>query len=201
MSESPAAGYYGGTFAALVSAMSPCRKQRPMRVLAALACLGLTFALGGCATTAQVEAGAVLPTTGRILSDRELRGAVPGAILGESVYAEVNSEWLPHWYRTYRQQLFKIGLVRWDSRFDCNRFADFYTNLAQAYFSVEMFHSTTPAQALALGPFWYVRQDGRGSHAIVQAVTERGRIFIDPQTGEEMQLSALEQQSGYVQMF
>jgi hypothetical protein len=172
-----------------------------MRVLAALACLGLAFVLGGCATTAQVEVGAVPPTTGRILSDRELRGTVPGAILGESVYAEVNSRWLPHWYRTYRQQLFKIGLVRWDSRFDCNRFADFYTNLAQAYFSVEMFHSPTPAQALALGPFWYVRADGKGSHAIVQAVTERGRIFIDPQTGEEMTLSPIEQQSGYVQMF
>lgn len=139
--------------------------------------------------------------TGRILTNDELRGAVPGAILGEAVYAEVNSEWLPHWYGTFRAQLFKIGLTRWDPRFDCNRFADFYANLAQAFFSLEMSRSGTPAQALALGPFWYVRGDGRGTHAIVQAVTERGRIFIDPQTGREMKLSALEEQSGYVQLF
>lgn len=183
------------------SAMSLCWNQRLRRVLTALTCLGLGLLLGGCATPAQLAERGVLPTTGRILTDRELRGAVPGAILGEAVYAEVNSRWLPHWYRTYRQQLFKIGLVRWDSRFDCNRFADFYSNLAQAYFSVEMFHSATPAQALAMGPFWYVRADGKGSHAIVQAMTERGRIFIDPQTGEELQLTALEQQSGFVQLF
>ncbi|HYC70072.1 MAG TPA: hypothetical protein VEB66_02635 [Opitutaceae bacterium] len=181
--------------------MSPCFSLPPIRVLAALACVAAGVVLSGCATTAHVEARQVAPTTGRILTDRELRGAVPGAILGERVYAEVNSAWLPRWYRTYREQLFKIGLTRWDSRFDCNRFADFYSNLAQAFFSLEMFHSNTPAQALALGPFWYVRADGGGSHAIVQAVTERGRIFIDPQTGEEMKLSALEQQSGYVQLF
>lgn len=161
--------------------------------------------LGGCAGSAalSLEPGKarVSPMTGRILTNQELRGTVPGVILGEALYAEVNSEWLPHWYGTFRAQLFRIGLTRWDARFDCNRFADCYANLAQAFFSLEMNRSRTRAQALALGPFWYVRADGKGTHAIVQAVTERGRIFIDPQTGREMKLSPLEEQSGYVQMF
>lgn len=175
------------------------------RVLLAFALAAVGGMLCGCATaswdTAGARAAKVSPMTGRIFSDRELRGTMPGAILGEAVYAEVNSEWLPQWYGTFRAQLFKIGLTRWDSRFDCNRVADFYSNLAQAFFSLEMYHSGTPAQALALGPFWYVRADGKGTHAIVQAVTERGRVFIDPQTGQEVKLSPLEEQSGYVQIF
>ena len=135
------------------------------------------------------------------MTSTELRGAIPTAIIGDRCYAEVNSAWLPQWYRTFRAKLFKIGLAHWDDRFDCNRIADFYSNLAQAYFALEMFYSKSPAQALALGPFWYIRGDGKGCHAIVQVLTERGRVFIDPQTGEEMKLSPAERQSGYVQIF
>lgn len=126
---------------------------------------------------------------------------MPGAIVGENAYAEVNSAWLPEWYRLFRAKLFQLGIVKWDERFDCNRFADFYSNLAQAFFSLEMFHSSTNAQALALGPIWYERADGRGRHAVIQALTERGRVFIDPQTGKEMELAPGEQKSAYVQIF
>lgn len=194
----PAEARYAGDDPPL---MSPCRNRTLLPALAGLALAALAFGQSGCASAAEARVAAVPPSTGRILTDHQMRLAAPGAILGESVYAEVNSRWLPHWYAMFRTQLFRIGLTRWDTRFDCNRFADFYSNLAQAYFSIEMFHSRTPAQALALGPFWYIRADGRGTHAVVQAVTERGRIFIDPQTGREMQLSPIEQQSGYVQLF
>jgi hypothetical protein len=183
-------------------------------LVAAAACLG------GCATTAVSDVpdapsaastgrsvgrllgnARVAPITGKLMSSAELRKVVPGAIVGDRSYAEVNSAWLATWYPIFRSKLFKIGLARWDYRFDCNRFADFYSNLAQAFFSVEMFQSDLPAQALALGPFWYMRDNGQGAHAIIQALTERGRIFIDPQTGQEVKLSSLEKQSGYVQLF
>lgn len=154
----------------------------------------------GCATPLGT-ARASGPVTGRVLTGAELRAVVPGAILGENFYAEVNSAWLPEWYPVFRRQLFRVGIVHWDGRFDCNRFADFYSNLAQAFFSTQMFHSETPAQALALGPFWYVRGDGQGRHAVIQALTERGRLFIDPQTGREIELTPGERQSGYVQFF
>ncbi|MDB6115934.1 MAG: hypothetical protein JWQ62_2879, partial [Lacunisphaera sp.] len=186
------------------------RRFAAASLLAALAVIG-----GGCATVGEpatrVAPGPamgetrtnaeVAPATGKLLTSVELRTEIPTAIIGDRCYAEVNSAWLPQWYRTFRAKLFKIGLARWDDRFDCNRIADFYSNLAQAYFALEMFYSKTPAQALAMGPFWYVRGDGKGCHAIVQVLTERGRVFIDPHTGEEMKLSPAERQSGYVQIF
>lgn len=156
----------------------------------------------GCASAPMaMSRSSPAPATGKVLSSAQLRAVVPGAIVGENNYAEVNSAWLPGWYRLFRAKLFQIGIVKWDERFDCNRIAEFYSNLAQAFFSVGMFHSESPAQALALGPIWYERADGKGRHAIIQALTERGRVFIDPQTGLEMDLAPGERQSAYVQIF
>lgn len=157
-----------------------------------------TVAILGAATRG--EAAQVAPTTGRVISRAEMRAKAPGAVLGETAYAEVNSAWLIKWYPSFKDKLFKIGVTKWDSRFDCNRFASFYTDLAQASFANEMFRSDSPAQALALGTFWYNRADGQGKHAIIQALTERGRIFIEPQSGKELQLTPAEIQSGYVQV-
>lgn len=156
--------------------------------------------LGNTAVPGETDAGDVSPMTGRIMSDADLRTLLPGAILGDKSYAEVNSAWLARWYPIFRSRLFKIGLTQWNARFDCNRFADFYANLAQAFFAVEMFHSNTQVDALALGPVWYRRDYNRGAHAVIQAVTERGRIFIDPQTGAEIQLSPAERRSCFVQL-
>jgi hypothetical protein len=189
----------------LRASLTPMKFSRILSQLLAAACLAAAAGFSaGCATTAtlaRAPAPAVAPATGKVLTRAQLRDAIPGAIAGEDRYAEVNSAWLREWYQVFRAKLFKIGIVNWDERFDCNRFADFYSNLAQAFFSLEMFHSETPAQALALGPIWYVRADGTGSHAVIQALTERGRVFIDPQTGREMELNPLEQKSAYVQIF
>ncbi len=177
----------------------------PARILAAALLAAVAVGSTGCATggglMASNAAATPAPATGRVLTGAEVRAVIPGAIIGDDRYAEVNSAWLPAWYRLFRGQLFKLGIVNWDERFDCNRIADFYSNLAQAFFSIEMFHSRTPAQALALGPYWYVRADGKGAHAVIQALTERGRVFIDPQTGRELELEPVEIQSAYVQMF
>jgi hypothetical protein len=173
--------------------------------LAIILLLGATVLWSGCSSASLAgsggEARAAQPFTGKVFTSSEVRAVAPGAILGETSYAEVNSAWLPQWYPLYRSKLFKIGIVRWDNRFDCNRFADFYSNLAQAFFALDEFHSSLPAQGLALGPFWYARDNGKGRHAVIQALTERGRLFIDPQTGEEMKLTAAETQSGYFQLF
>ncbi len=121
--------------------------------------------------------------------------------MGDRAYAEVNSAWLHEWYDTFRAELFRLGIVKWDGRFDCNRFADVYAGMAQAWFFRETFHSNIQAQALALGPFWYQRADGSGGHAVIQALTERGRVFIDPQTGGEVELSVHERMSAFLQYF
>jgi hypothetical protein len=142
-----------------------------------------------------------LITTGRVYSLQEVRAQIPAMFFGDDSYAEVNSEWLRQWYGEYRAQLARVGVIDWDTRFDCNRFVDFYASLAQAYFYRAMFHSRTPARALALGPIWFVREGGASRHALVQALTERGRIFIDPQTGLEVELTPFEQASAYLQVF
>lgn len=142
-----------------------------------------------------------MPWTGRILTAGELRQLRPNAILAEDCYAEVNASWLPQYYREFRSELFRLGITRWDERFDCNRFADLFTSLAQAHFFRATFHSHTPAKALALGPYWYIRADGSGAHAIIQAMTQHGPVYFDPQTGEAVELAAGEKFAAYLQFF
>ena len=120
---------------------------------------------------------------------------------GDEAYAEVNSAWLARFYDDFRSELFRLGVVGWNERFDCNRFTEFYIGLAQARFYRESFHSATKARALAIGPYWYLRENGHGSHAVIQVLTERGRIFIDPQTGDEVSLTPRETSLAYFQFF
>jgi len=124
---------------------------------------------------------------------------VPSAITGDRSYAVVDSAWLKSYYTTFRAELFRLGVTKWDGRFDCNHFASFYTSLAQTKFYADNFQSWTSAQSLAVGTFWYV--SARGPHAIVVAITERGVVFIEPQTGQEITLTPGERQSAFLIVF
>lgn len=165
------------------------RRFRSVRRLLAGLVL-LTFCAPGAEAT-------VKAMTGRTLNRAAIGSTLPMARFGDDLYAEVNSEWLKEFYRTYRAKLSKLGVVRWDQRYDCRRFAGLFTELAQNQFFNQSFHSDTPADTLALGPVWYLRADGRGGHAIVVALTERGTIYLDPQNGEEVHLTAGEKDSIY----
>lgn len=94
-----------------------------------------------------------------------------------------------------------MGIVDWNERFDCNRFVGFCIGLAQAHYFRASFHRRNPGNALALGPIWYTRDNGRTRHALVQALTERGRVFFDPQNGREVELTPTEQASAYLMVF
>lgn len=113
---------------------------------------------------------------------------------GSSQYAVVKVAALPGIYDDFRDVLGDIGIVNWDTRFDCNWFASLYISTANAHFASAAWHSETPAQSLALGEFWYHRDQG-GWHAIVTAVTDQGVVFIEPQTGRLVKLTAGERQS------
>lgn len=177
-----------------------------IRTAVTLGLAALVLVFSGCSAAPRPLAspsGEMAPsiTTGRVYTLPEVRREIPTMYFGDDAYAEVNSEWLRMWYGEYRAQLARLGVIDWDTRFDCNRFVEFYASLAQAYFYREAFHSRTTARALALGPIWYVRENGRSRHALVQALTERGRIFIDPQTGREVELTPTERSSAYLQVF
>lgn len=137
-------------------------------------------------------------TTSHLLTATDIRAFHAGAILSDQTYAEVNSLWLHEFYPRFRAELFRQGVVHWDDRFNCKHFAGFYTEMAQSRYFAETFHRTAPARTLALGQIWYIRDNGQGAHAIVVAFTERGRLYIEPQTGQEVRLSVKEQASIYV---
>jgi len=147
------------------------------------------------ALSATALARSTKPMTGRTLDRQAIVHTLPMAKFGDILYAEVNSEWLKDFYQTYRSELSRMGVVKWDRRYDCRRFAGLFTELAQNRFFKQSFHSGTPAHTLALGPVWYSRSDGTGGHAIIVALTERGAIYLDPQNGKEVDLTAAERAS------
>lgn len=130
-------------------------------------------------------------STGRTIPSAQL----PIGFAGDAVYAEVRAESLPGIYEEFRSTLSRLGLVKWDSRFDCNRFATLYIGVAQALYGAAAWHSETPAQALALAEVWYRPDGSKTGHAIVEAVTDRGILHIEPQTGKLLVLTDSELRS------
>ncbi len=123
------------------------------------------------------------------------------AHVGSTHVAQVRAAALPGLYSHFRDELFRLGIVKWNERFDCNQFAAFYIALANARFYAANFHSATPAQALALAEYWY-RPGGSGNgHAVVLALTDRGRLWVEPQTGQLLTLTANEVASRYLVKF
>jgi hypothetical protein len=115
---------------------------------------------------------------------------------GDSHYAQVNREWLPVYWAEWRDELHrKHSVVQWDSRFDCNHFAVKFVADANVTFYLSNFHSRTQAQSLALAVVYYLPSGAVGAHALVQAHTQHGREFFEPQTGQFVQLSTDEVKS------
>lgn len=161
-------------------------------VLLALAVCALALLFAGCAPRQESAL-----STGQTVSRTALPTALGfGHFAGDAEYAVVNSNALPAIYADFRSTLSGLGLVKWDERFDCNRFATLYIGVAQAKYAVAAWHSATKAQALALAEVWYlIGGDPARAHAIVLAITERGPVFIEPQTGKELSLTPKEQRT------
>lgn len=140
-------------------------------------------------------------STGRVMNPVDVLHAAPGAVLGDRYYAEVNSASLPKLYSDFRDQLFEYGIVKREDNYTCKHFAALFAEMAQARYFKESFRSRGQARALAIGSIWYVRDDDQVPHAIVQVLTERGRIYFEPQTGREVALSPKEEASTYFRFF
>jgi hypothetical protein len=126
-------------------------------------------------------------STGTVYAAVELDSGMKG----DSHYAQVNREWLPVYWAEWRDELWrKHSVVNWDSRFDCNHFAAKFVADANVTFYLSNFHSNTRAQSLALAVIYYRPASMDTAHALVQAHTQHGREFFEPQTGQFVQLSA-----------
>jgi hypothetical protein len=136
-------------------------------------------------------------STGAVLAAAQVQQILPG-FAGDTAYATVQSSGLPEIYQNFRAVLNQQGLVKWDERYDCNHFAALYVALAQSQYTVAAWHSNTKAQTLALAEVWYRPGAGAVGHAIVAAVTERGLLFLEPQNGQEISLTAAERRTIYL---
>lgn len=145
-------------------------------------------------------ASSVKLSTEKVLSTTDIVLLAPGATIGDKSYAQVNSAALPAFYKAFRNDLHRKGVVRWDERFSCKHFAGLFVEMAQVQYFNEAWKTDGPA-ALAIGAVWYVRDNGRGPHALVCALTERGRLYIEPQSGECVTLSEAEERSVYFRFF
>ena len=133
-------------------------------------------------------------STGTVISSTTLSG-----FKGDSAYVLVQSSALPALYDNFRKALSDQGLVRWDEKFDCNHFAALFIALSQAKYAVAAFQSNTKAQTLALGEVWYHpdKAPAFAGHAVVEARTEKGTVWLEPQTGAVFQLTSTEHLSIY----
>jgi hypothetical protein len=162
--------------------------------------LGLCLMVGAIAAVSGCSRSTPAPSaTATVLTVEDVRAELPAAIMGDVAYAQVNSAWLKEFYADFRAEIFRQGVTKWDERFDCNHFAAYYVALAQTRFYLATFHSRTKAQSLAVATYWYTRPTGR--HAIVIALTERGPVFIEPQTGAEVRLTPAEKSTAFPIIF
>jgi hypothetical protein len=142
----------------------------------------------GCSPSAKNEPQIA---TGKVLSAAEIRAHVP-AWCGDETYAVLNEAWVQWHYAKFRSDLSAgaFGIVSWDAKFDCNRFAAKLAADAHVAFFQRTFHSFLPAKAPAIGFVWYYTGAGSG-HAEVIVWTEKGVRLLEPQTGNIRALPAL----------
>ena len=118
----------------------------------------------------------------------------------DSVYAIPTKEWVLGEYSTfYKDFLTKMGLSNWHVDFDCDNFATLFFTLAQCGHA----RAETRKEGIAIGVFCYVPWNAgkNEAHAINVAVTDKGVIFLEPQTCFEKTLDLKELQSCFQVLF
>jgi hypothetical protein len=124
----------------------------------------------------------------KTISALELRQAVPlgfGGIFSDDSFAIPTKRWLleDFWVWFYERRL-ELGLMKWTRNNDCDNFARAYAQYAADCHAL----TSNQTEGLAVGEFYYRPASG-GGHAIVIALTDEGVIFIEPQTGKQLQLT------------
>lgn len=121
----------------------------------------------------------------------------------DSTYAEVNSAALPEFYEWFRAKLWDLGITRWDLKQDCDDFANLYADFMQLrFYNAQWEPGQMPdAQSLAVARWWYRPDGSSASHAINAVATEKGLLFIEPQTGQVLTLSQTELSSCFRRIF
>lgn len=111
-------------------------------------------------------------------------------------YALPQASWLTGtFYDFYKGWRFDHGFDKWKNTNDCDNFACTFFCFSQLCHA----KSSRAEQGIAVGEFFYgINGDriGKG-HAINVAITEKGIINIEPQTGAIMSLNKAEKDSAW----
>lgn len=117
---------------------------------------------------------------------------------GDTEYTTVASMWVEHQFSDALTQAIAALKIEYSVAWDCNAYADFVHVYARIHHSNT---SNRPQAALGLGVLWYVRDDGRGAHAInlfFDVVNVQPAVrFYEPQLRLCTALSATEKLSVY----
>lgn len=110
-------------------------------------------------------------------------------IIADRDYSEVTRSYLLgayySWFKTFLFGGSNDVPITWHISFDCDDFARLFCALLQlAHYK----NAGSNTEGVAVGEVHYIRESGSG-HAIVCAYTDVGRIFIEPQTGQQIYLS------------
>lgn len=163
--------------------------------LAVLVASGLAFGLGGCDRSEPTPTARTSPEmwTGVTIPKERLPG-----FNGSESYAVIRRSALDEIRIISRSRLNRDGLVGYDVRFDCNAIVDHYLTTAQTIIATDAWHSRLNAEAFALAAVWYWPDNSKRPHAIVQAETEDGTVYYDPQNGNEVKMTESELRSVYL---
>ena len=103
-------------------------------------------------------------------------------------------------YNKFKNWLFKRGILGWRYTFDCDNYAEAFRVFLQIVHTKAQKgkDDNSTKQAVAIGVIWYERA-GVGGHAIniVVSKIEDDLVvrFIEPQTGEELELTDSERET------
>lgn len=174
-----------------------------MKRLVSIILLSLFLAFAGCT---KQEGGK--PHTGEVIPSSEIRNMLAPlgwqGNYGSQTYAKVDEAWLAGFYDRYRSHMFSAySVVRWDAKADCDFWAQQYAAHAKAEFFNASFHEDTKAEQVAVGEFWYAPNPATPhlGHAINVLVTNRGVVFIEPQTGKRVNITREQIAGGYFLRF
>ena len=106
-------------------------------------------------------------------------------------YEVVDYDWLVKSYHDiFWAKIFDESITKWDNRANCTIFTEEYVGILQKMYFRDHFHSFSKTERLAIGEFWYIPNPTAplSGHSVVIAYTNKGVVFIEPQSREKIQL-------------
>ena len=116
---------------------------------------------------------------------------------GKGFVAATDDWWVKEFCPWWMEFIKHWGWDKWADQWLCKDFAAMFRVFAQRA------HASThkvPDERLICAEFWYRRDDGTG-HALNFMLTDKGPVYIEPQTGKRVTLSTTEIASCYKRRF